>query len=245
MADKKKLYGQNLVIYDGAKAVTIWGDEGWSILSGTDKERPDTEVYYSARVPIMYRAALLRANAVASIPFSLLKVKGGSEVDNTDDWQNEVGFMPNPELLFWLLEAAWTISGEAYLFKSMNSMKVVKTLRALAPATVKYNLPKNEFTRTVAQIEGVTFTADKKYPPAIADDGTVAPRESIVALWMPDPDVEKGKPLKWPGKAALQAMGVLFNLDDAATGFFKRGMLHTYAFSVPPGTQQRDKEEFE
>jgi hypothetical protein len=48
----------------------------------------------------------------------------------------------------------------------------------------------------------------------------------------------------WPGKAALQSMGVLFNMDEAATGFFKRGMLHVQLFALPPGTSQSDSDKF-
>jgi hypothetical protein len=226
----------------GVRAVTIWGDEGWTIMSGNDKERPDTTGFYSARVPIVFRGMQLRADGVASIPFSLVDAKSGDEKDTSDDWQNECGFLPDPESLFWLLEAARTVSGEAYIYKSMNRNAFVKVLRVLAPASIKYNLDKNIFVRAIK--EG-GITKDKIYPPALDEKGVPTPGESIVACWMDDPDVEKGQPLKFPAKAALSAMGVLFNLDESATGFFKRGMLHTYAFQVPPGTQQRDKEELE
>ena len=211
-------------------------------MSGNDKERPDTTGFYSARVPIVFRGMQLRADGVASIPFSLVDAKTGDEKDTSDDWQNECGFLPDPESLFWLLEAARTVSGEAYIYKSMNRNAFVKILRILAPASVKWNSDKNVFVRSVKE-NGVQ--KDKIYPPALDDKGVPTPGESIAACWMDDPDVEKGPPLKFPAKAALSAMGVLFNLDDAATGFFKRGMLHTYAFQVPAGTQARDKEELE
>lgn len=221
----------------GMRAVTIYGDEGWTVSSGTDRERPDTELFYAARVPIVYRAMLLRANAVASIPFDIVNEKG-VVVDSTDDWQDKLGFIPAPESLMWLLEAAWTVSGRAYLYKSMNRYGAVKILRPLAPKAIAYDPDKDMFSRTVGNKE-------VKYQSAIDKDGKATAGESIVPLWMPDPDVEKGPPLKYPGKAALQAMGVLFNMDEAATGFFKRGMLHVTAFSVPPGTQQADKDQFE
>jgi hypothetical protein len=238
----------NLVAYDGEKAVTIWGDEGWTIMSGGDKERPDTEKFYAARVGIVFRAMQLRANGVASIPFDLVKVNDPKNpdddevVESSEKWTNQLGFMPYPELLFGLIESAWILGGKAYLYKSMNTYKTVKILRLLAPDTVKYNVEKDIFSRaTKAQL-----AQDKFYAPAIDKDGKLSQdAETIVALWMPDPDVERGEPLKYPAKAALSAMGVLFNLDDAATGFFKRGMLHTYAFQVPAGTQPRDKEELE
>jgi hypothetical protein len=233
----------NLVAYDGTKAVTIWGDEGWSILSGNDKERPDTEIYYAARVPIVFRGMQIRSDAVASIPFDLVNINTGDIIDTSDDWENNIGFIDDPHLLFWLIEAAWVISGRSYCYRSSNNAGIVKVFRPLAPATITYNLNKNEFTRKVSLTGNVT--EDKIFQTALDDKGRWNPGEAIIPLWMPDPDVEKGPPLKFPGKAALHAMGVLFNMDDASNGFFKRGMLHTYAFSVPPGTQQADKEAFE
>ncbi|CAK0770221.1 putative Phage portal protein [Gammaproteobacteria bacterium] len=234
----------SLVAFDGMKAVTIWGDEGWSILSGNEKERPDTEIYYAARVGIVFRSMQIRADAVANIPFDLVDVNSGEVVDSTDDWQNKVGFLPNPQGLLWLLESAWVISGRAYIHASKNGASVLKIFKPLAPGSVTYNVSKNDFTRKALTADG-NSTQDLHYPPAIDKDGNPATGEFIVPVWMPDPDVEMGPPLKFPGKAALSAMGVLYNLDDAATGFFKRGMLHTYVFAVPEGTQQADKDQFE
>ena len=217
-------------------------DEGWTILSGNDKERPDTTGFYSARVPIVYRGMQLRADGVASIPFDLVDDSGDVK-DSSDDWKNECGFLPDPETMFWKAAASRTVSGEMYWYKSMNTHGITKILRPLAPATVKYKLDKDVFVRGVLGSNGAV--TDKIYQPALGDKGVPTPGESIVFSWMDDPDVEKGPPLKFPAKAALSAMGVLFNMDDAANGFFKRGMLHTYAFQVPAGTQARDKEELE
>jgi len=40
-------------------------------------------------------------------------------------------------------------------------------------------------------------------------------------------------------------MGVLYNMDEAAAAFFKRGMMKITAFVVPPGTTETDKQQFE
>jgi len=139
--------------------------------------------------------------------------------------------MPNPELFFWLVEAAWTLYGRGYAHQSKNGYNIVKILRYLAPESITYDSDKNVFVRN-----------NKDFPPAIDDKGKPQPGESIVSLWMPDPDVEKGPPLKSPGKAAFQAMDVIYNLDQSSLSFFKNGMLHTYVFKVGAGTQQTDVE---
>jgi len=223
----KKHY--EIIKVDGAKAVSLFGDEGWDILSGGTAEKTDN-AFLSARVAVVFRGMQLRANAVASIPFDMVDLKGNI-IDSTDDWQNQCGFLPSPELLFWLLEAAWTLYGKGYIYQSKNSYNFTKIFKALAPDSVTYDIENDVFKRN-----------NKEFLPAKDLTGKINKGDSIVSLWMPDPDVEHGPPLKYPAKAALQAMGVLYNLDEASQGFFKRGMLHTYIFSVPPGTQQSDKD---
>lgn len=222
--------GYNIRVISGNKAYTILGDEGWVSFGGETKERPGTVTALSSRVAIVFRGMMLRANAVASIPFDMTDLNG-NVVDSTDDWQNECGFLPNPESLLWLVEAAWTLYGRSYLHQSRNGYNFVKILKYLAPESVTYDADKKVFVRN-----------NKNFLPALDSNGKFTPGESIVSLWLPDPDVEYGPPLKSPGKAALHAMGVLFNLDESSLSFFKNGMLHTYVFKVGQGTQQTDVE---
>jgi len=228
--------GDRLIAYDGQKAVTIWSEEGWTPLAA-ETVAANTAEWFAARVPIIYRGMTIRANTVASIPFDLVNLRG-DVVDSTDDWKNTVGFMPAPETLFWLIEAAWTITGQAYLYQSKNSSRIVKIMRPLAPGGVSWNDNRQLFERA--------GSPPKYYPAAVSPEGVVTKDlESIVYLWQPDPSVEWGAPSKYPGLAALHAMGVLYNMDEAAIAFFKRGMMKITAFVVPPGTQESDKQAFE
>lgn len=225
------MQNNKLVFYDGAKAVSILSDEGWTV---TGDAKTNTYADLAGKVAIVYRGMNIRANAVASIPFELIDVKTKEVVDTSDEWKNVCGFLPNPEDLFWRLEAAWTVHGKAYCYKSDNSSGYTKIFRPLAPLSVEYSLDKDEFKRD-----------NKKYSPAVTLKNETTKGESIVYLWMPDPDVEHGEPKKWPANAAFKAMDVIYSLDEASSGFFKRGMLHATIFSVPPGTQEKDKEELE
>lgn len=228
----------NLVQFDGEKAVTLFGDEGWTIQGGVSQ--PDSSSYLSSRVAIVYRAMHVRANAVANIPFDLINKNTGNVVDSSDDWKNVCEFMPSPELLFYLIESAWVLYGKAYLYQAHNDFGYKKILKYIAPGTVTYDLQKDIFTRT--QLDGIP----KDYQPAIARGKTAINKgDSIVPLWMPDPDVEYGEPTRCPAKAALAAMGVLYNFDQAGIKYFKNGMLHTMLFAVPPGTSKEAKDEFE
>jgi hypothetical protein len=227
----------NIVVYDGRKAVGIWDEIGWTELTGQGAVRDGSASQYASALGWMYRCMSIYANAIASIPLDLLG-PSGDVVDSTDDWENVLGFLSSPEPLIWLIAAAQGLSGKAYLYQSKNSYTVVKTLRPLAPSTIRWDENKKIFTRDV--------NPPKDYPPTIDADGNVSKeKETIAYIWMPDPDVEWGPPLKWPGQAACAAAGVSYNMDRAVDGFFKRGMLHVTAFSVPPGTQPADKERFE
>ena len=229
--------GDKLVMFDGQKAVTIWGDTGWNIYSGGGAG-VSTPEWFTARIPIIFRGMTIRANAVANIPFDIID-DAGNVVDSTDDWRNKVGFLPHPETLFWLIEASWVVTGQSYLYQSKNSFKVVKILRYLAPDSVAWNEKTGKFVRTASGL-------NKEYPPAVSADGVASPeKESIVYLWPADPSVEWGAPDKYPGMAALHAMGVLYNMDESAAAFFKRGMMKITAFVVPPGTTEADKQQFE
>ncbi|MFA5150266.1 MAG: hypothetical protein WC433_05095 [Candidatus Omnitrophota bacterium] len=218
----------NIRVINGNKAVTLWGEQGWDALGGGTKEKDGSVTALASRVSIVFRGMTIRANAVASIPFDMVDLEGNI-IDTMDDWQNECGFLPNPESLFWLLEAAWTLYGRAYLHNTSNVYGLNRKVKYLAPESVLYDAEKQLFIRN-----------NISFPRAIDKKGKPTPGESIVSLWMPDPDVEVGPPLKSPGKAALHAMGVLFNLDQSSLSFFKNGMLHTFMFKVGAGVQETD-----
>ena len=81
----------------------------------------------------------IRANAVSSIPFDLINIKTGDVVDSSDDWQNECGFIPNPEALLWACEAALVVHGQAYIYQSKNGYNYPRIFKPLAPISIKYS----------------------------------------------------------------------------------------------------------
>ncbi len=232
----------DIVAYDGAKAVTIWSDEGWAPIGATGEVEKDSPAYLAAAVAWLYRCNRIAANAVASIPFDIVRVKDNQVVDSTADWQNKLEIMPHPEKTMWLIASAQGLSGKAYFLKAANSSGYLKKLRYLSPGSVRFELKDDGsfvFKRKVGN-------QDVAFPPAVdQDEAASRAKESIAYLWMPDPDVELGPPLKFPGKAALAAAGVVANLDTALQGYFQRGMIKVTAFSVPANTPPGEKERFE
>lgn len=234
----------DIVVFDGTKAVTLWGDEGWD---GVNAPELDSISNLAARVPWMYRGAEIRANAIASIPFDVVDAVTGEIVDSTDDWQgaDRTEFLKDPEKLIWQIAASRTLAGKAYLRQAKNKSGYIKELKYLATGTVKLDIRKSTQEKRVIFSRVVT-SITKYFYGAAGFDGTPAnDLETIVYLWMPDSDVEFGEPEKYPAKAAQKAAGVLFNMDTATSGFFARGMIHVTAFSVPGGTQPGEKEKLD
>jgi hypothetical protein len=85
------------------------------------------------------------------------------------------------------------------------------SVRWMRPDSVKPKFSTTDgltgFTRTIAGVER----------PFEVDD--------FVYFWLPDPFVELGPARHYPGKAAMNAAGVLANMDAFLAGYFDRGMI--------------------
>ena len=81
---------------------SVWDDESaWT--SSTSRTTDKTAVYYRS-VPWLTRAIEMRANALASVPFQI--VRGETPVDTSDEYKDALGILPDPYRTLWLLEAA-------------------------------------------------------------------------------------------------------------------------------------------
>lgn len=220
MADK-------LIFLDGQKAVDIWeGNEGWTILSG---ESADTETrdYYKF-IPTLFRGAQLRMNAVSSMPFRLMK--GTKEYDLSADWENKVGFLPNPFYVLQMVEAALVMCGRAYLFRDRSAV----TTKAL-----RYHLP----TSVTPIIDPVKGLLGFKRP--VNSVERTFKVEDYVYFWLPDPFVEVGPPINYPAQAAANASGVLLNVDMFAANFFKRGAIKAMLLTVKGLPKESERQKLE
>lgn len=215
-------------LFDGMKAVALndLPDSAWNWYTPHLTEETEQVQEYFQAVPWLNRAVTLRAQSLASLPFSIMK--GTTELDTSDDYQNKLGFLPNPTHLLWLVEAALTLLGRAYLFREHNRVRTL-SLRYLLPTTI---------TPQFSELEGlIGFTRQlghgvQKYTP-----------QDLIYFWQLDPFVEIG-PGSSPAQAALKAAGVLFNVDRFATDFFKRGAIKATLLTLegpPPPDAERSK----
>lgn len=225
---------------DGAKSILLeqYKPESWTWLSGGPEDSIEaTASDYFATVPWLYRGVGLRANAVGMLPFDLIDETTGDVVDTSEDWQNILGFMPNPYRLFWLMEASAVLSGRAYLFRVANSIKTLD-LKYIRPISVR---PLLDESKGLTGFERTTGKQTLEYP--YDPDNPLS--NKIIYIWLEDPNVEIGEPTSYPAKAALSSAGVLFNVDEFLNAFIKRGMVKPSLISMKgnPPQAERDKTE--
>jgi hypothetical protein len=219
-----------LIYFDGQKNISLLNNPAaWATVSGGGEQEGSVQEYYRT-VPWLYRGTDLRANAVASLPFAIVK-ESGDEVDSSDDYQNEVGFLPNPEGLLALIEASLTLLGKSYLFHEYNLLKTLG-LRFILASSVTPKLDAEQ-----------GLVGFKRQVGNISKDLAV---EDIVYFWLRDPFTEIGPPSegKAPGQAALMAAGVLHNLAEYAGAYFKRGAVRPMIMTVPgpaPAASDRNR----
>jgi phage portal protein BeeE len=221
---------RNKFIYvDGVKSIELpqYPDSSWNWYSG----KPQDETKFSlARVAFAYRGITQIANLTTTVPFSIMK--GKEEVDNSADWQNKLGFLPNPEELIYKIAAAYITFGKSYVLRETIKGGITKNLKYLLPDSVTPKIdPKDgltEFTRTVG-------TTTMPFKPAL----------EMLYFWLPDHNVEIGPPLWYPAKAILSPSELIYFTQMFAAGFMERGAIKATIFSVPVGVPQAEKERFE
>ena len=178
----------------------------WRYIVGGPLETQGLQEYYKS-IPWLFRGVDIRSNAVASVPFAIMR--GEEEIDTSDDWQNVVKFMPDPKGLFAQIEAALTIWNYAYAFKKRN---------AFLTQGVRYLLP-TSITPKIGETGEVSFKRRE------GNKDVAYTVEDIIYFWKSDPFVEIGPAQASPAQAAANAAGVLFNGDKFVKAFFERGAI--------------------
>ena len=215
--------------FDGMKAVAIdeLPPEAWTFYSGGPDKKPlQLLKEYWRAVPWLFRGVQIRAQALSALPFAIIG-RGDNDVDTSADYENAVGFLPDPVGLLYLVEAALVLLGRAYLFREKNDARTLD-LRYLLPTSIT---PKLDEKRGL-----IGFSRQLK------SGAKLLKVDDLVYFWQPDPFVEIGPPTSSPGQAALQAAGVLFNIDNFASLFFGRGAIKATLLTVegsPPESEKK------
>lgn len=252
MADNadKQTYDLFMVGSGGVKNLSLVTSEEpgvWRSLFGGGEtvEESKLNALYK-KVPWLFRAVDLLAAAGSAIPFEIYewddvaKKTKGKPIDTSEQYTNAVGFFPNPKRLLWLIIASRAMSGRAYLWRGKNNLMPTKSLRYLLPTSVK-----PDFGMKGGSLEITKWIRTVSTGPNGGTEEKPVPLDSIIYSYVPDWMVEIGPSQNYPALAALQAAGVLGNLDEFLAGFFKRGAIKTTLLAVPAGTKPDVKDELQ
>lgn len=217
-----------LIQYDGIKSSLLWDEDSdaWVYISGKPEGNATAQSYYGL-IPTLYRAVDLRASSIASLPWVLMR--GETEVDNSEDYQNTAGLVSNMTNMLYLIEASLVLAGCAYWKREKNPAGYDK-LRHLDPTSMALDI---EAARR-GELAWKRYDGMQK---------TYTTKE-IIYFWYPDPFVEIGPPGAWPAKSALNACGVLANMDEFARSYFGRGAVKAMLFAMS-GASKPEAEKFE
>lgn len=217
--------------------------DAWTWLVGGPNQAPDLRKYYK-EVAWLNRGVRLRANHVSRVPFKIMR--GETEIDNSNDYQGRLPFLPNPKRMLWLIESSLTMSGAAYNAidrKAMGGKGVPYQLRHMVSTSItpRYAKP-SDVTAGNADVVG-----DLMYFVRNTGFGTVKlDPADVVYFWAPDDEVEIGPPKSYPALAALLSAGVLYAVSNFANTFFERGAIKVTLLAtkgpVVPSERSRLKE---
>lgn len=162
-----------------------------------------------------FRATNLRANAISSIPYRIMR--GKTEVE---DFDIDIG-----DLLF-ATEAFICLYGAAYWLK-LNNRVMLKDVQVLNPKTMAVETSQKGITGFVQRVKG----RDTHYTP-----------EQIVYFRLFNPADDLGPGVS-PMSAAMQAAGLAYSVNEWAGKFFQQGaipaVILTTEQNVPEGDQSR------
>lgn len=219
------------VYFDGKKSFNVpnpWESElGWVSITG-DNELAENELYQC--VAAVFRAVNLTADATANLPFAVVGKNG--DIDTSDDWQNAVGFMPNPRDLIRRWRTSLFMTNQAYAFMESERGKRLANLRYITPMSVT---PKADsdglvgFYRAVKNKRDFFRLEDRR----------------IFYIFRMDYDVEVLPSDNTEFAALMNAAGVLYWADFFAKHFFERGGINPSMLMVKGVPQQAERERIE
>jgi len=179
-------------------------------------------------VPWLAKAVSMTSNAVAGLPFEIVK-PSGEVVDTSSDWGNVVGFIDEPRRMMQLL-ASSLCGGSAYLLPIKTTRRVI-SLQYAAPHTITPWITQNG-------LEWFDRTTDKGTYDRIMP-------EDIFYFWLPDSDVEIGCPLTSPMSASLIASELLASMSSTMKIYGDRGFVPAYIGNVKGMPSQDEKKKAE
>lgn len=219
-----------LILTDGVKSIDLpqYPDSAW-IFRTAPPEKIEVDLY--ARVAPVFRALNLYANVCANLPFAL--VKGNTDFDLSGDWENKVGFLPNPVDLFrrWYLSLIMTNS--AYGFMEGNRAK--RKLRYIVPTTIT-PVVSNDFPYELTGFIRTLGSSQRTYS---------VQERLITYIWWLDHTTELLPSEHTKFKALSSAAGILYYADFFVENYFQRGGVKPTVVAIKGQVNAETKKDIE
>lgn len=215
--------------FDGQKSIPInaFPEEAWHTVVGDESKQYSEHQKMYSFVGILNRCILIRANALASMPWAISDSAGNQIYLSTDG--------PLPDQFLWmkgfrrtmyLTEASLTLFGTSYVFID-GLMSRVSQLRWLMPMSIEPQWDSENgligFKRTLSK-----------------EDVRQIPVEKMCYFTVPNPFHETLQATS-VAQAALAESKVLYNLDDFARKFFERGAVKATVLKVDATTPPAER----
>lgn len=209
-------------VYDGAKVTDL---DLKKILYGNEGGADVTLSEAFASVPWLYRAIVMRADAVSGMPWTLMR--GEEDVSQAEEYKR---LTENLSTLLWQTEASLITSAAAYWLLSTNRIGTNLTPRWVLSDTI------TPVTDQATGLKGFTRTVNDMTLPI--------PLDRIVWWWRPsfESEIEPGVA---EAIVALRAAGVLLNTDRTIEAYFKRGAIKVTLLTVEGNPPKEELEKLE
>ena len=207
-----------------------WGGiEGFLKASSNGANANNRGVALKRVVPDLSRAVDMTGTAISSLPFYIKNIASGEIVDDYKNWKNEIGGIPDPKRLFYLL-ASSLCGGAAYLIPQ-RTPRYIYDLQYVVPHSITPQI----------RMEGL------EYFDRATDLGKTAkynPKE-IIYFWLPDSDVEIGPALNTPLSSAATDAELILNSTNTMRIYGERGWVPIMALGAKgmPNPAEREKAE--
>lgn len=202
-----------LIMTDGAKSVNLLDSDDPSVWTFYSNAPQSTQDILYSRVSAAFRAYNLFANTVGSVPFTLTELGNKKEYDSSVNWENKIGFLPNPSELFRL---------DALSYISTNTIYNVRTTDVLGYKqrgmyhAVAYNFTPytDPVTGQLLYVERRLGSGLERYQPA---------DKRLVRMWRLDHTTEVLPSHNTIALAIMQAAGEVYYADLWIKHFYMRG----------------------
>lgn len=207
-----------------------WGGiEGYLKATSNGANATKRSVALKRLVPSLSKAVAMTATAVSMLPFEIRK--GDKIIDESQDWQDKLGGLPDPRKKFYLI-ASSLCGGEAYLLPTMTGKRIVD-LQYLVPHSITPQI----------NIDGLQYFERN------TDEGKSQKLgvDEIIYFWLPDSDVEIGPALDTPLSNAITDSEILLSTSNTMKMYGDRGYVPITvlgAKGMPSGGEKEKAEGF-